>query len=94
MSDTNGGHNQSCHQSSHRCSSLPSVSATARQSDPTTGTSSAPTSRPKMDVVCLIDLTIGSPTLSHRKAALEEIKRAAHLCNANLHHIQFQKLDF
>ncbi|CAH0386318.1 unnamed protein product [Bemisia tabaci] len=49
--------------------------------------------RPKMDVVCVIDLT----QLEHlpaRKRAFEEVKQACSLVKADLQHVQFEKLDF
>uniref|UniRef100_A0A1B6D1S4 mitogen-activated protein kinase kinase kinase n=2 Tax=Clastoptera arizonana TaxID=38151 RepID=A0A1B6D1S4_9HEMI len=49
--------------------------------------------RVKMDVVCIIDIHL-QDHLNHRKRALEEIKQACALVNANLHQIQFEKLDF
>lgn len=49
--------------------------------------------RPRMDVVCVIDLQ-QSEHLCQRKKAFEEIKQACCLVNAKLHHIQFEKLDF
>lgn len=38
--------------------------------------------------------TIASSSLSHRKAAYDEIRRACKSVDAKLHYIQFQKLDF
>ncbi|XP_073978068.1 apoptotic signal-regulating kinase 1 isoform X2 [Rhodnius prolixus] len=49
--------------------------------------------RPKMDIVCVIDL-IQPQNLNHRKRALEEINKACIPLSANLQHIQFEKLDF
>ncbi|GAB0090482.1 Mitogen-activated protein kinase kinase kinase [Sergentomyia squamirostris] len=49
--------------------------------------------RPRMDVACVID-THQSENLHHRKCALEDIKQACSLVNANLQYIQFEKLDF
>ncbi|KAJ2950149.1 hypothetical protein O0L34_g11501 [Tuta absoluta] len=49
--------------------------------------------RPRMDIVCVLDITQTS-NLAHRKRALEEIRLASELVNANLHHIHFEKLDF
>lgn len=43
--------------------------------------------RPRMDVACVLDLH-QPEHLSHRKKALEELKQACHLVNAELHHIQ------
>jgi len=40
-------------------------------------------SRNKMDIVCVIDI-IQTVNLAHRKRALEEVKQAAILVNANL----------
>ncbi|XP_033608100.1 mitogen-activated protein kinase kinase kinase 15 isoform X1 [Cryptotermes secundus] len=49
--------------------------------------------RPRMDVVCVID--VHQPEhLAHRKRALEEVRQACVLVNANMNHIQFEKLDF
>ncbi|XP_046476779.1 mitogen-activated protein kinase kinase kinase 15 isoform X1 [Neodiprion pinetum] len=49
--------------------------------------------RPRMDVACVLDLQ-QPQYLSHRKKALEEVRQACSLVNANMHHIQFEKLDF
>ncbi|XP_046837882.1 mitogen-activated protein kinase kinase kinase 15 isoform X1 [Vespa crabro] len=49
--------------------------------------------RPRMDVACVLDLQ-QPEHLAQRKRALEEVKQACHLVNANMHHIQFEKLDF
>lgn len=43
--------------------------------------------RPRMDVVCVIDLH-NSEHLAHRKRALEEVRQACALVNANMNHIQ------
>lgn len=43
--------------------------------------------RPKMDIVCVIDL-IQPQNLNHRKRALEEINKACIPLSANLQHIQ------
>jgi len=40
-------------------------------------------SRNKMDIVCVIDV-VQTSNLAHRKRALEEVKQAAILVNANL----------
>lgn len=39
--------------------------------------------RAKMDIVCVIDI-VQTSNLSHRKRALEEVKQASILTNANL----------
>ncbi|XP_076678297.1 apoptotic signal-regulating kinase 1 isoform X3 [Andrena cerasifolii] len=49
--------------------------------------------RPKMDVACVLDLQ-QPEHLAQRKRALEEVRQACNLVNANMHHIQFEKLDF
>ncbi|KAG6450678.1 hypothetical protein O3G_MSEX006720 [Manduca sexta] len=49
--------------------------------------------RPRMDIACVLDVTQTS-NLTHRKRALEEVRLASDLVNANLHHIHFEKLDF
>ncbi|XP_017889680.1 mitogen-activated protein kinase kinase kinase 15 isoform X2 [Ceratina calcarata] len=49
--------------------------------------------RPRMDVACVLDLQ-QSEHLAQRKRALEEVRQACNLVNANMHHIQFEKLDF
>ncbi|CAH4029348.1 unnamed protein product [Pieris brassicae] len=49
--------------------------------------------RPKMDIACVLDVT-QTLHLAHRKRALEEVRLASDLVNANLHHIHFEKLDF
>lgn len=43
--------------------------------------------RPRMDVACVID-TLQAENLTHRKYALEELKQACLLVNANLQQIQ------
>lgn len=43
--------------------------------------------RPRMDVACVLDLQ-QPEHLAQRKRALEEVKQACHLVNANMHHIQ------
>lgn len=40
-------------------------------------------SRTKMDIVCVIDV-VQTSNLSHRKRALEEVKQACMMVNANL----------
>lgn len=50
--------------------------------------------RPRLEVVCVIDTTHSTENLQHRKCALEEIKQACGMVNANLQRIQFEKLDF
>jgi mitogen-activated protein kinase kinase kinase 5 len=43
--------------------------------------------RPRMDVVCVID--VHQPEhLTHRKRALDEVRQACVLVNANMNHIQ------
>ncbi|XP_060803674.1 mitogen-activated protein kinase kinase kinase 15 isoform X2 [Amyelois transitella] len=49
--------------------------------------------RPRMDIACVLDGT-QSTNLSHRKRALEEVRMASELVNANLHYITYEKLDF
>ncbi|KAK2575933.1 hypothetical protein KPH14_007295 [Odynerus spinipes] len=49
--------------------------------------------RPKIDVACVLDLQ-QPEHLVQRKRALEEVKQACQLVNADMHHIQFEKLDF
>ncbi|XP_054006429.1 mitogen-activated protein kinase kinase kinase 15 isoform X1 [Hylaeus anthracinus] len=49
--------------------------------------------RPKMDVACVLDLQQPEHLVQRRKA-LEEVRQACNLVNANMHHIQFEKLDF
>ncbi|XP_045534733.1 mitogen-activated protein kinase kinase kinase 15 isoform X2 [Papilio machaon] len=49
--------------------------------------------RPRMDIVCVLDVT-QTLNLAHRRRALEEVRLASELVNANLHHIHFEKLDF
>ncbi|XP_038215029.1 mitogen-activated protein kinase kinase kinase 15 isoform X2 [Zerene cesonia] len=49
--------------------------------------------RPKMDIACVLDVS-QTLNLAHRKRALEEVRLASDLVNANLHHIHFEKLDF
>ncbi|XP_012228060.1 mitogen-activated protein kinase kinase kinase 15 isoform X2 [Linepithema humile] len=49
--------------------------------------------RPRMDVACVLDLQ-QPEHLVQRKKALDEVRQACNLVNANIHHIQFEKLDF
>ncbi|CAM1309222.1 MAP3K15 (predicted) [Pycnogonum litorale] len=49
--------------------------------------------KPKMGVVCVIDLVMVEG-LSNRKQAFDEVSRACRNCNATLHRVQFEKLDF
>lgn len=49
--------------------------------------------RPRMDVACVLDLQ-QPEHLAQRRRALEEVRQACNLVNANIHHIQFEKLDF
>ncbi|XP_037907858.1 mitogen-activated protein kinase kinase kinase 15 isoform X5 [Hermetia illucens] len=49
--------------------------------------------RPRMDVALVIDIQ-QPENVTHRKAALEDVKQACALVNGNLQIIQFQKLDF
>lgn len=42
--------------------------------------------RPRMDIACVLDIT-QTLNLAHRKRALEEVRLASELVNANLHHI-------
>ncbi|XP_063226712.1 mitogen-activated protein kinase kinase kinase 15 isoform X2 [Bacillus rossius redtenbacheri] len=58
----------------------------------TTVTSQQP-QRPRMDVACVMDLH-QPEGLAHRRRALDEVRQACSLVGANLHHIQYQKLDF
>uniref|UniRef100_A0A182PTE7 Protein kinase domain-containing protein n=1 Tax=Anopheles epiroticus TaxID=199890 RepID=A0A182PTE7_9DIPT len=49
--------------------------------------------RPRMDIAVVIDCE-KSANLSHRKAALEEVRQACGLVGANLQQIQFEVLDY
>ncbi|XP_050346775.1 mitogen-activated protein kinase kinase kinase 15 isoform X2 [Nymphalis io] len=49
--------------------------------------------RPRMDIACVLDVT-QTLNIAHRKRALEEVRLASELVNANVHHIHFEKLDF
>lgn len=51
------------------------------------GNTTIPTSRPRLDVACVID-THQPENLTHRKCALDELKQACSSVNANLQHIQ------
>ncbi|XP_037046666.1 mitogen-activated protein kinase kinase kinase 15 isoform X3 [Bradysia coprophila] len=57
------------------------------------GNTTIPTCRPRLDVACVID-THQPENLTHRKCALDELKQACSSVNANMQHIQFEKLDF
>lgn len=48
--------------------------------------------RPRMDVACVLDLQ-QPQHLAQRKKALEEVRQACNLVNANMHHIQVIKLS-
>lgn len=48
--------------------------------------------RPRMDIACVLDITQTS-NLAHRKRALEEVRLASDLVNANLHHIHVSDLN-
>lgn len=52
----------------------------------------------KMNIACIIDLNTGTGAaggrLAQRKAAYEEIKKAANCVGATLHELPFKKLDF
>ena len=60
--------------------------------------STRPGSRPRIDVVLVIDLTIKSVSsgslVDHRQAAYDEVQRSCTKTNARLTVINFQKLDF
>lgn len=43
--------------------------------------------RPRMDVACVLDLQ-QPEHLAQRRRALEEVRQACNLVNANMHHIQ------
>ncbi|XP_043275443.1 mitogen-activated protein kinase kinase kinase 15 isoform X2 [Venturia canescens] len=49
--------------------------------------------RPRMDVACVLDLQ-QPEHIAQRKRALEEVKQACNSVNSDMHHIQFEKLDF
>lgn len=42
--------------------------------------------RPRMDIACVLDVSQTS-NMAHRKRALEEVRLASDLVNANVHHI-------
>ncbi|XP_071449253.1 mitogen-activated protein kinase kinase kinase 15 isoform X2 [Hetaerina americana] len=63
------------------------------QSDISVGCGAIGSVRTRMDVVCVLDLH-QAEHLCERKKALDEVKQACALVNANCHHIQFEKLDF
>lgn len=52
------------------------------------GNTAVQTNRPRMDVACVIDLTVHTENIAHRKCAFDELKQACSLVNANLHQIQ------
>lgn len=51
------------------------------------GNTAVQANRPRMDVACVID-TVHPEHIAHRKCALDELKQACSLTNANLHQIQ------
>lgn len=51
------------------------------------GNTAIQTGRPRMDVACVID-TLQAENLTHRKCALDELRQACSLVNANLQQIQ------
>lgn len=59
-----------------------------------TAITGAHSSRPRMEVVCVVDTANATENLQQRKGALEEVKLACTMVNANLQRIQFEKLDF
>lgn len=63
-------------------------------SDLSNSNAAGPHSRPRLEVVCVIDTTHSTENLQHRKCALDEIKQACGMVNANVQRIQFEKLDF
>lgn len=67
-------------------SSFSDLSATAHAL-PTSSTISTVSTRPQMDVVCVIDIN-ETHQLAHRKKAFEEVKLVCENLGANLHHIQ------
>ncbi|KAH0948346.1 hypothetical protein HN011_009232 [Eciton burchellii] len=70
---------------------ISSTDSVGTQSD-TSGYTTIP-GRPRMDVACVLDLQ-QPEHLAQRKKALDEVRQACNLVNANIHHIQFEKLDF
>ncbi|XP_011638279.1 mitogen-activated protein kinase kinase kinase 5 [Pogonomyrmex barbatus] len=70
---------------------IPSTDSVGTHSD-ISGHTTVP-GRPRMDVACVLDLQ-QSEHLAQRKKALDEVRQACNLVNANIHHIQFEKLDF
>lgn len=63
-------------------------------SDMSSGHNAGHLPRPRLEVVCVIDTTNSTENLQHRKCALEEVKQACGMVNANVTRIQFEKLDF
>lgn len=55
------------------------------------GNTAVQTTRPRMDVACVID-TVQPEHLAHRKCAFDELKQACSLTNANFHQIQVNKI--
>lgn len=55
------------------------------------GNTAVQTTRPRMDVACVID-TVQPEHLAHRKCAFDELKQACSLTNANFHQIQVIKI--
>lgn len=51
------------------------------------GNTAIQTGRPRMDVACVID-TLQAENSAHRKCALDELRQACSLVNANLQQIQ------
>lgn len=51
------------------------------------GNTAVQTGRPRMDVACVID-ALQAENLAHRKCALDELRQACSLVNANLQQIQ------
>jgi len=64
---------------------ISSTDSIGTQSD-TSGYTTVP-GRPRMDVACVLDLQ-QPEHLAQRKKALDEVRQACNLVNANIHHIQ------
>ncbi|XP_037080511.1 mitogen-activated protein kinase kinase kinase 15-like isoform X2 [Pollicipes pollicipes] len=68
-------------------------SVCSRLSEGSVHSASTAAARPRMEVVCVMDLQ-SHERLQHRKKAWEEVKLACRASNANCTQIQFEKLDF
>lgn len=56
------------------------------------GNTAIQTNRPRLDVACVIDI-VQTEHVTHRKCALDELKQACSMTNANLNQIQVNAVN-